>query len=205
MTPGDIAARHPVLWHLAEAEGAAGIAARGLWPAADLVALFGADPRPVTERRPGPVVLRHPVHGVAVLNDNRPLSMRALARCLDDGLTPRDWLAMLNARVFFWPDRRRVDRLAAAAGNAGRRKVLYEVDTRSLLDAHADRAEITPINSGSTVRRAARRGLSTFTPIGALTLANWRRARGGRDSIAEVAVRGPVPDFTAHVRGMEAL
>jgi hypothetical protein len=150
-------------------------------------------------RRPAEVALDHPRHGRVVLNDNLPLSEAALAGCLDDRLQPRDWLAMLNARVFFWADESGLMRLLAARMNRGRAREVLVVDTLGLATAHAARMEICPINSGSTIRRPARRGLATFTPLGAMGYAEWRRRRGGRDRILEVTVVGGVPDIARHV------
>jgi hypothetical protein len=48
------------------------------------------------QRRPECRMLTHPVHGEAIITDNRPLSETKLAACLDDGLTPGAWLEILN-------------------------------------------------------------------------------------------------------------
>jgi hypothetical protein len=37
------------------------------------------------------------------VTDDAPLPFRRLAGMLDGSLTPVDWLAMLDDRVFFWP------------------------------------------------------------------------------------------------------
>lgn len=195
----ELIARHPRLWHLAEAEGAASIRRLGLLPAADLVALFGGDPVVLRQRRAGPVVLRHPEHGVAVLNDNGPLPMAALASCLDDGLQAEDWLGLLNARVFLFPERKKLEALRSTPLNNGRRKVVFTVNTETLVRAHADRIEITPFNTGYALRKPVRRGHGTFQPLGAMSFAGWRGLRGGTDRVAEVIVRGAVPDFMDHV------
>jgi hypothetical protein len=203
MTPEELAALHPRLFHVTTPGAWPSIARHGLLPSAALAELFGIAPADraamLRTRRPTEVTLRHPVHGQAVLNDNLPLSERALAACLDDGLSPADWLGMLNARVFFWADEQGVARLLNARMNRARPREVLEVDTLSLARAHADRTELCPINSGATIRRPARRGLGTFTPLGAMAYRDWQRRRGGRDTILEVVVRGAVPDIAAHV------
>jgi hypothetical protein len=207
MTPEDLAARHPSLFHLAEAAGLSAIQRYGLLPSQDLVALFEVEDRMaqrlLAARRPERVELRHPVHGIAVLNDNRPISDKMLVNCLDDDLRPSDWMRMLNSRVFFWPTRKKLAGLANALLNQGRRKVVLEIDTLSLARAHADRMDLSPFNTGSATRRPARRGLGTYTPLGALRYADWQKKRGGRDTIVEVTVRGPIPDLTTHLRSVE--
>ncbi|MBX9700164.1 MAG: hypothetical protein K2X74_12060 [Acetobacteraceae bacterium] len=201
MTPEELAALHPRLFHLTTPGAWPTIAARGLLSTAALVALFELPTERraalTGQRRPAEVPLRHPAHGLAVLNDNLPLSEAALAGCLDDGLTPADWLGMLNARVFFWADEAGLARLVGARMNRGRAREVLVFDTLPLARAHAERLELCPINSGATLRRPARRGLSTFTPLGAMSHAEWRRRRGmsAPDRILEVAVRDGVPDI----------
>jgi len=203
MTPEDLAGRHPRLFHVTSPGAWESIARHGLLPACDLVALFAPDRAPrddlLATRRPVEVVLDHPLHGQAILNDNLPLSERALAACLDDGLGARDWLRLLNQRVFFWSDESGLQRLLGARLNRGRPREVLVFDTLALVAAHADRVEISPINSGATIRRPARRGLATFTPLDAMTYAAWRRRRGRLDRIVEVVVRGGVADIRRYL------
>ena len=190
MTPDAFAERHPRLWRLAQRGAAEGVRRHGLLTAARAAAMAGVD-LPAAPR-PGPLDVTLPDGTPVRITDNLPLSFRALAPVLDDGLTPADWLAMLNDRVFLWPDR------ALGAGNlAARARLGYEsewqcYDTARLLAPVWDRAEIAPINTGSTLRRPARRGLASFAPLAALDWEAWRRARGrsAPDRVKEVTVRG---------------
>jgi hypothetical protein len=196
MTPEELAALHPKLFHVTAPGAWETISRLGLLPATALVALF--EDRRVhltTTRRPTEIPLVHPVHGTAILNDNLPLSERALAACLDDGHTPQDWLRILNERVFFWAGEDGLDRLLRARMNRTRPRDVLIFDTLDLVEAHAEQVEISPINSGATVRRPARRGLTTFTPLLAKGYSEWQRQRGRRDRILEVVFRGGVPDI----------
>ena len=194
MTPDAFAALHPRLHRLAMAGAHEGIRRHGLLTARQVAERAGLD-LPATPRR---AAIRGalPDGTPVAVTDNRPLSFRALAPVLEDGLAPEDWLAMLNDRVFLWPDRR------LGAGNlAARRRLGYDsewqvYDTARLLRPVWDRAEIAPINTGSTVRVAVPRGRATFAPLAGLDHAAWRRARGKRspDTVKEVTVRGGVPD-----------
>jgi hypothetical protein len=203
MTPEDLARLHPRLYHVTEPDAWDGLQRHGLLPTDALLTLFDVSEaerlRLTTTRRPLPVALSHPDHGRAILNDNIPLTEGALATCLDDGLTPADWLRMLNARVFFWPDEDGVATLLGARFNRGKFKEVLAFDTARLVRAHAERVELCPINSGATIRKPARRGLSTFTPMLAMSFRNWRQMRGGRDRIREVVVRGGVPDIADYL------
>ena len=197
MTPADLAGRHPRLFHVTTPGAAAAIRRHGLQTTRQLVARFKrprADrTRLTTARRPGPVPLHHPDEGTATLNDNLPLSERALERCLDDGLTPADGLTMLNDRVFFWPDDAGVQSLLRARINRTRPRDVLVFDTRKLIEPVAARTELSPINSGSTLRKPARRGRGTFTPLRQHDYPTWRKLRGGHDRIREVTVRRGVP------------
>ncbi len=203
MSPEDFAARHPLLYHVTDPDALPNILRHGLLPTRDLLTLFevSAAARAAIERqrRPAGVRLHHPRHGTAVITDNRPLSMNVLARCLDDGLTPEDWLLRLNSRVFFWCDPASVERLLAARLNRGRPRLVLVFDAVSLLRATGERAELTAINTGSTIRKAARRGLSTFTPLARHSYGDWQRLRGGLDRPKELTVTGGVADVGCHL------
>ena len=203
MTPEELAGWHPRLFHVTEPGAWASIRRLGLLSTSRLLDLFEVDGAVrqmlETRRRPEAVRLSHSSHGDIVLNDNLPLSEAALAACLDDGLGPADWLRMLNARVFFWADENGLSRLLGAKANRGRARDVLVVDTLSLAQGHGDRMELCPINSGATLRRPARRGLSTFSPLAAHAYDDWRRLRGKRDRILEVVVRGGVTDIERHV------
>ncbi len=203
MTPEELAQLHPRLFHVASRGAWDGIRTRGLLPTSRLLDLFeiAGDQRTRLERmrRPASVPIRHAVHGTAIITDQIPMTEAALARCLDDGLGPADWLALLNRRVFFWADEAGLGRLLGARGNRSRPLDVLVVDTLGLARAHAERVELSPINSGATIRRPARRGRSTFTPLLELSYADWRRKRGQRDRILEVTVLDGVPDIARHV------
>lgn len=198
VSPEELAARHPVLFHLTAAENVPGIIAHGLLPTADLVALFevSADARAqiCLQRRAFHVPVQHAVHGLAVITDNSPLSMKALADCLDDGLGPEDWLIELNRRVFFWVNQPGVESLLNARRNRGRDMAVLEFDTLRVAQRHHASIELCAINSGATIRKPVRRGRSTFTPMGRHTYPEWQRLRGGRDKIREVTLTGWLPD-----------
>ena len=197
MTPGAFAARHPVLHRLAARGAAEGVRRHGLLPAAALARLCGialpAGRRPAALRGALP-------DGIPVqITDNAPLSLRRLAAVLDDGLSPEDWMAMLNDRVFFWVDRRTGLRNLAARRRLGYESEWHRFDARALLAPVWPQAEIAPINTGATVHRPPRRGRATFAPLAGLDYEAWRRRRRDAgvkrslDAVQEVVVRGGVP------------
>lgn len=203
MTPEDLSARHPRLYHVTDPEAWPRIRELGLLCTSRLLDLFEIDDSERTRlerrRRPKEEPLTHPRFGRAILNDQLPLREEALEHCLDDGLSPADWLAMLNARVFFWADESALARLVGGRINRTRPRDVLVFDTLSLARAHEPRLEICPINSGATIRRPARRGLGTFTPLGELSYRDWARKRGQRDRVREVTVRGGLDDIADHL------
>lgn len=203
MTPEELAARHPLLYHVTEPGAWKSIKKNGLLSTSRLLDLYevGGLKRETieTKRRPTAVVLDHPRHGQVILNDNVPLSEHALTKCLDDQLTPSEWLRVLNVRVFFWSSKESLDRLLNARLNRQRQREVVVVDTLSLAKAHAPRMELCPINSGATLRKPARRGLSTFTPLLSYHFNDWSKLRGRRDEIREVTIQDQVIDIGDHM------
>ena len=205
MTPAELAVLHPRLYHLTTPGAWDRIRSHGLLPASELVARSDLPTdekdRLVSQPRPGSVELTIPGMGDALIYDNLPMTEAALARCLDDGLTPADWLRMINDRVFFWPTKSGLRSLRESKLNRSRDRVTLVVDTLALAERYLDRLELTPINSGSTIRQPARRGLATFAPVADYSHAQWRRLRRDRgevrglDTIKEVVARGGVPDI----------
>lgn len=202
MKPSELAERHPRLYHLTEPGAWENIKKNGLLSTSYILDLFeieGLDREKIeANRRPSAVQLDHFYYGHVVINDNIPLIEKALVNCLDDGLMPSDWFRILNARVFFWPSLEDLNRLLSARLNRTRQRDVIVVDTFSLAKAHAKRIELSPINSGATLRKAARRGLYTFTPLLKYSFSDWRKLRGRHDQIREVVVQNHVIDIANH-------
>ncbi len=67
----------------------------------------------------------------AVLRDQLPMRPSALARCLVD-MTPAEWYALINSKVFFWFDAERLNRQRRASGISPK-AVVMTIDTERLL------------------------------------------------------------------------
>ncbi len=193
----------PVLYHMTAAGSWPSIRRHGLWGTSALLDLFdvqGEERRAIETRRPASVVIRHPAHGEATIRDQKPMGDRSLAACLEDGLVPADWYALLNARAFFSLTRDRLLKMLNAGSYRGAAHDVIEADTASLVAAHRPRITLCPINSGFAQRRAATRGLSTFLSIDDYPYAAWRARRPRGERVVELAVSPGVPDIAAHAR-----
>lgn len=208
MTPEELAELHPRLYHVTPPGSWASIERHGLLSAEAAVDLFGPTPETraaiLTDRRAATVRLTHPDLSELEVNDQLPLNDIALAKCLDDGISPQEWRALLNARVFFWPNEEALDRLLSARMNRNRSRDIMVFDTLSLARAHASKIDLCPINSGATIRKPARRGQKTFTPLGALPYREWRKQRGRMDRIVEITLRGSLPNPQDHLVRIDA-
>lgn len=193
MKPEGFAAMHPRLYRLGMRGAHEGIRKHGLLTAQEACARAGrALPR---EPRATALHVTLPDGTPVSITDNSPLSFEKLSHVLDDGLTPQAWLAMLNARVFFWPDQKLALGNLKARTRFGYHSEWQIYDTARLLSPVWHLSEITPINTGATIRQPARRGLSSFAALHGLDYPAWRRSRGkmSPDTIKEVTVRGSIP------------
>ena len=195
-TPAEFAAVRPRLFHMAEPATWRSVLERGLLStsaALDLHGLSGAAREALERTRRAEITwLDHPEHGRFPVRDQHPMTDPALRRCLKGGLEPADWYALLNARAFLWADPARLERMLRTPAYRANPYVVFAVDTLSFAEAHGDRLEMSFINTGSTVRKAARRGRESFVRLADLARRDIRR-------VAEATVLRAAPDFAAHV------
>ena len=204
----ELVADSPVLFHMSEAGAWPTIRRHGLLCPRASLDLFGIEGEPrdaALARRPESIVLERGDLGRIVLRDQKPLSDKALARCLRDGLSVEDWHARLNGRVFFWLARARV--LTLLAGRAYRRHAheILEIETAPLVAAYRATIELSPINSGATGRFAAPRGADTFSTLEAYPYAHWRKRRRRGERAVELTVPEAVPDIARFVTRVVAM
>lgn len=203
IAPEELAAQYPTLYHMAEAGTWPSIMEHGLLSTAALVNLFEVpEPRRSqilsAHRRTG-IEISHPQQGRAVVRDQIPMSDAGLRRCLQDGLTPKDWYEALNAKVFFWTSEERLERLLGADAYRNRTHTVLLLDTKALLTDYVERTFLSPINSGCTRPFPHPRGRSTFLPLREYPFQHWRRKRGPGAAIVEVAVAEAVRDVPRYV------
>ncbi len=198
------------IYHLAEASNWPSIQRHGLLSASRLMEVAGLT-RADRDRLGETQRLTHTElrNGVQI-RDQRPMPPAALERCLRD-MSPGDWYAMINTRVFFWLDVDRLNRQKAAS--EPRPQVVMAVDTAALVAAYEKRVAVTPINTGNARRKPARRGVATFVSLAEWVRSGWASeaaalgisSRGRSHQPVELTVIDAVPDIMRFVVGIVAL
>lgn len=204
MTEEELLENYPRLYHMAEDASWESVARHGLLSTTallDLYELGGEERRKLeSERRPESVKISRDGLPVAVVRDQKPMTRSALEKCLTDGTTPEEWFETLNARVFFWLSRDRLQGLLGARAYRGKPQTVITLDTKSLVVAHRDAITLSPINSGATIYNPVPRGRSTFKPIADFPFDERRKKlkKPIKDAVVELTVMGGVPDIEAH-------
>jgi len=193
----------PTLYHMAERGSWASIKERGLLSTSALLNLYAINgaQRVAIEKQHRPCNVELWKNGMprVVIRDQIPMSDPGLARCLPKRLSPTDWYALLNAKVFFWLTEDRLHRLTGAKAYRDREHDVLEVDTRSLIGAHQKNIWFCPINSGCTKPIPHRRDETTFSRIADYPYENWRKKRPRGERVVELAVDHSVLDIREHV------
>ena len=197
ITPAELPARYPVLYHMASHGSWPSIQEHGLLSTLGLLNLYEV-PEPsrtelLTSQRRKSVPLVHPVHGTAILRDQKPLSERNLARCLTD-CNAATWYSILNQRVFFWLDRQRLMTLMSAAEYSGKLHTVIQADTAELVRRHGERIELAHMNTGNTRPFPHPRGRSTFRRMADYPY-ELRRRLPDYSAVVELTVMDGVPDL----------
>lgn len=139
--------------------------------------------------------ITHPVHGTAIIRDQKPLIESRLRSALQDGMTPQEWYTLLNRKTFFWVSARQAEILRTARAYEGLRQTLIVVDCARLLARHGDRVTLCPINSGATRPMAWPRGRRSFLPPSEYPFQELRKKRGPKNAVVELTVEHSVPDI----------
>ena len=198
LTGAELVAALPRVYHMAHEDSWPSIHEHGLLSTRALLDLFeiGEEERRRIEaaHRPDSVTISHPVHGRAVVRDQKPMSDTKLARCLTHGITPADWYRQLNHRVFLWATRDRLLAMVGARAYRAQPQTVLTICMRRLVDRYKDAIQVATINTGSTAYKAVPRGPGTFVPLADFDYEASRIKRGRQRAIAEVVIDYSVPD-----------
>ena len=170
MKESDLLEHFPRLWHMAEDGSFNSIRKHGLLSTTALLDLYGLKGKQrhalESQHRPESVAIKKEGFPDVIVRDQKPMRESALEKCLTGGLTTEEWYNILNDRAFFWLSRERLRGLLGARAYRKRPQTVLTVDTASLLKAHRERIELSPLNSGATLYVPLLRGRETFQAIG---------------------------------------
>lgn len=190
MTLEEFVAHYPFVYHMAEPNTWESIRALGLLSTSallDLCGSVGEERRRIeSQHRPKSVQLACGKYGAILIRDQKPMSDVALRKCLTSGMTPAEWYATLNRKVFFWVTEKRLNKMLGAY--RGCEHIVLVVDSSKLLNRPSLSITLSPINSGSARRKAAPRGRETFRSLQDYPFDERRKRRGLSNAVRHVAI-----------------
>lgn len=197
MTVEEFCAIYPRLYHMAEAAMWPSIQRHGLLSTSALLDLYeitGPERAAIERRRRADfIVVDHAAHGRVLIRDQKPMSDATLAPVLVD-MTPAEWYALLNERVFFWVSEVRLRGLLSAYRH--RENLVLVLDTAKVMARHAARTTLSTINSGYSRRWAVRRGRETFKRIADFQPTERVDGKLVRRTVVECAISGGVTNVS---------
>lgn len=198
MDAKDLIRLYPKLYHMADADSWPSVQCHGLRSTKALLDLYKvrgiARKQIEAEHRPESVEIHHPVHGTAVIRDQKPLRPIALRACLE-GVTETQFYRLLNSQVFFWLSKERLLRLLNARAYRKRAHSIITLDTSELVARYESKIRLSPYNSGATLYNPRPRGRFTFKSIRQYPFDEWRKKRKLSDAIVELTVEYMVRDI----------
>jgi hypothetical protein len=205
--PALLAKLHPTVYHMAEDGTWPSICQRGLLSTQAIVDLYqpSADVREqiLSTVRRDKIKLTNAGLGEMTIRDQRPAKF--LKDCMNDGVSPQDYLDALNGRVFFWLRLSRLTRLLNARLYRHSRHTALHVDTAGLVGAYSGRVQLAPYNTGSMhVPNAPSRGTEVFTDVADYPYEQWlaKRGRSG-EPVVELTISYAIPDIAKFVTKVE--
>jgi hypothetical protein len=141
--------------------------------------------------------------GEMTIRDQGPAKF--LKDCMNDGVSPQDYLNALNGRVFFWLRLARLIRLLNARLYRDSRHTVLHVDTARLVSAYPGRVQLAPYNTGSMhVPTAPTRGPDVFTDLADYPYEQWLAQRGpSGEPVVELTISYAIPDIARFVTKAE--
>ncbi|MCO6385190.1 hypothetical protein [Oceanicola sp. 502str15] len=201
---------YPRLWHMAHDGAWPAIRDHGLMSAQALVETYGVDAadrdRLLGTRRPANQALAAPGLPGAVVRDQKPMTDKALLKCLQGDMTPADWYRLLNGRTFFWLAAERVRGLTKARAYRNEPQTVITLRTASLVAAHENDIWLSPLNSGATLYVPQPRGPDTFKRIPDFPFDEREKAkRKPSNNVVELLVDHSVPNIADYVLGVHRM
>jgi hypothetical protein len=175
-----LASIYPTLYHMAEDGSWPSICERGLLSTRAVVDLYQPNDETRDEilsaARRRKITLTRDGFPDITIRDQLPAKF--LDACMNEGISPSDFLNALNSRVFFWLSKQRLKTLLNARHYRNLRHTVLHVDTAALLRAYTGRVQLAPYNTGSMhVPTAPKRGPDVFTDLANYPYDQWAARR----------------------------
>jgi hypothetical protein len=174
---------YPRLFHMAHHEALPSIRRHGLLSTSALLDLFeiSGERRLIieTQMRSGSVLIEHPVHGKAVIRDQKAImNDRRLEKALGGSMQTKEFHRLLNSMVFFWVSPDRLKTLREAVAYHSEPQLVIILDTKRLVEVCAEQMMLCPMNSGSCKPMAHPRTPAIFQPIDQYDFDLWKKKKG---------------------------
>jgi hypothetical protein len=142
------------------------------------------------------VTITHPIHGTAVIRDQKPIMTdRRLEQALGGTATAAEFHLLLNSKVFFWVHSERLAGLRDAQAYRGAPQLILTLDTQRLVEAYGNQMKLCPMNSGACRPFAHPRSPAIFQSIADYNFEFWRQRRGSpAKAVVECTVESGVQD-----------
>lgn len=203
---------YPRLYHMAEEGAWPSIKQRGLMSASAVLDHFdvrgrGRAPYETAQREEKMTVL-FGQPGQIVLRDQKPMPPDRLRKALTDGTTPAQWYKLINEKVFFWAEEKRLLKLLGARAYRHLEHDVLILESAPFIRAYAEKIWLCHMNSGNTWPMPHPRGIDVFKRI-----PNYPANTRGKPvkRVVELVVDHSVPDMARYVvevrrmRGSELL
>jgi len=206
MQPNDVAHYYPKLYHIAWGGSWPSIKKYGLLSTKALLREYGKSASETAEltrkRRPHWVEIDCPGRPPAVLRDQKPMKDNELRKALPPDIEPWQWYDRINSMVFFWPTKKRLERMLHATAYKEINHAVLVVDTETLVNLEEPNIRLSPINSGSTYRSFPR-DLTLFKRIQDFPFDERLQKQGRERAVAEICVMDRVDTIREAVVGVE--
>jgi hypothetical protein len=198
---------YPRVYHMAERGAWESIRTHGLMSTTavlDHLKIEGGDrARFESEHRVQKMDVRagHPSN--IVLRDQKPMPEGRLLQALTNGTTPRQWYELINNKVFFWAEEKRLHRLLGARDYRKLEHDVLTLDSAAFIPAYAESIWLCRMSSGNTWPMPHRRDTEIFRRI-----PDYPVKRSGKPvkDVVELVVEYAVPniaDYVVEVRRMK--
>ena len=191
---------YPRLYHMAERDSWESIKNLGLLSTSAVLDYFSVTGN---ERTPFESEQRKTKMGVPpgdgsriILRDQKPMPRNRLMMALKDGTTPEDWYRLINNKVFFWTNEKRLAGLLNARDYRSLEHDVLTIDTEPFIRTFYERIWLCHMNSGNTWPWPHIRGSDTFCRIPDYPI---KRSGNPYTEVVELVVDYSVPNISDYV------